>query len=442
MAVTNQQAKPYGFDVAYEKQVVTLASCKPRFWGRIGAHLDPELFKAEPAKLAMRAARAIAEDVGHGPSAHVAVIQRLRRWMNDGKVTLEAIKKVVDLYEEAEYVGLMSEEELVKEITPMLQQRLRDQAVKAGIESYGKKGDLSKVIELENKASRIGQVDTSVGTILGPASFAEVTSLRHLQRLQTGVVELDSILDGGLQSGGLGVFVGGSGDGKSMALAHVAAVNCWDGLFVAYATLELPVPIVLARIKAAMTGIPINVLLSGEIAAAQKLLQKRGKKLGGLVVQEFTPYATTIEDIKEWVDKIEQQCKRKVDLLVVDYGDKVGVKAKKGDKESSEYTSGRVVYEGLRIYANDRKTFCWTASQASRQKDRKKRLDLNDVADSMHKIRVADLVITLNLKEELDGGSSMTFYIAKHRTGKSREEVGPMPTEYECGRLCPLTMVP
>lgn len=441
MALINNP-KPYGFDVGFEKQVVTLASCKPRFWGRVGCHLDPELFKSESSKLIMRACRAIAEDVGHGPASSVVVIQRLRRWMEDGKVTLEAIKKVADLFDDAEDAGLASDEELVKEIAPMLQQRLRDQAVKLGIESFGKKGDLSKVVELEEKASRIGQVDTSVGTILGPASFAEVVALKDLQRLPTGVVELDSSLDGGLQVGGLGVFVGGSGDGKSMALAHVAAVNVWDGLLVAYATLELPVPIVLARCKAAMTGIPINALLQGQIDGAQKLLQKRGKKLGGLIVQEFTPYATTIEDIKEWVDKIEQQAKRKVDLLVVDYGDKVGVKQKKGDKDSSEYTSGRIVYEGLRIYANDRKTFCWTASQASRQKDRKKRLDLNDVADSMHKIRVADLVITLNLREEADGESSMTFYVAKHRTGKSRHEVGPLPTEYECARLCPLTMVP
>lgn len=431
--------KLYGFDATFEKQLVTIVCSKPRAWGRVGCHLDPELFKNESAKLAMRAARAIAEDVGHGPQAPVIVVQRLRRWMDDGKVTLEAIKRVAELFDAAEDAGLVSEEEIVKEVAPMLQQRLRDQAVKAGIESYGKKGDLSKVITLEEKAVRIGQVDTSIGTILGPESFAEVVALKDLQRLPLGVLELDTGLDGGLQVGGLGVFVGGPGDGKSMALSHVAACNVWDGLLVAYATLELPVPVVLARIKSAMTGIPINALLAGQIDAAEKIIQRRSKKMGPLVVHEFTPYATTIEDIKEWVDKIEEKFGKRVDLLVVDYADKVGVKAKKGEKESSEYTSGRVVYEGLRIWANDRKAFCWTASQASRQKDKKKKLDLNDVADSMHKVRVADLVITLNLKEEGEE-TSMTFYIAKHRTGRSRFEVGPMPTEYECGRLCPLVM--
>ena len=92
----------------------------------------------------------------------------------------------------------------------------------------------------------------------------------------------------------------------------------------------------------------------------------------------------------------------------------------------------------LRVYAHERKIFCWTASQASRQKDRKRILDLNDVADSMHKIRVADLVITLNVRDEGSEFPQIIFKIAKHRTGKSRVEIGPMPTEYERGRICPI----
>jgi hypothetical protein len=63
---------------------------------------------------------------------------------------------------------------------------------------------------------------------------------------------------------------------------------------------------------------------------------------------------------------------------------------------------------------------------------------LNDVADSMHKIRVADLVITLNLQDEDAEDPSIVFNIAKHRTGKAKVKIGPMPTEYERGRLCPI----
>lgn len=438
MAATVKRVVPYNFAADFERIVVTLSCSSTRFYGRIGVNLDPELMRLEPSKLAMRAAHQINADLGHGPAKPIIVVQRLRRWMADGKVALEKIKEVIELFDDAEDAGLPDEDSVVAEVAPMLQERIRDDAVNMAIESYGKKGNLAKVVELESKAARIGQVDTSVGTILGSESFDEIAKLKDLQRLPLGILEVDSVLDGGLQNGGLGVLVGGSGDGKSMGLSHIAGVNLLDGLFVCYATLELPREIVLARVKANMTGVPINTMMGGEVAEAKRRLEELSHRLGRLVVQEFTPYATTVEDIKEWVENCEAQAGRKIDLLIVDYGDKVGTKKVKGEKESSEYTSGRVVFEGLRVYAHERKIFCWTASQASRQKDRKKRLDLNDVADSMHKIRVADLVVTLNLRDEGTDEPMILFYIAKHRTGKSRVEIGPMPTEYERGRVVPI----
>ncbi len=431
--VAVKNSKPYNLDPVFEKAVVTLTCSNPRFYGRVGTVLDPELLKLDASKHAVRAAHAIYQDVGHGPSAGVLVIQRLRSWMQDGKLTLEAVKAVADLFDDAEDSGMPDAESVIAELAPILQQRMRDEAVLAAIESHGKKGDLSRVLALESKAARIGVADTSVGTVLGTESWNEMASLRELERLPTGIIELDGVLDGGLVRGGLGVAVGASGDGKSMMLSHIAGVSLPTGLFVGYATLELPRAEVLARVKANITGIPINALKAGETKEARARLEALAGRLGKFVVMDFTPYATTIEDIKEWVDACEQFYGRKMDLLVVDYGDKVGVKAKKGD-QSSEYTSGRVVYEGLRIYAHERKTFCWTASQANRQKDKKKVLDLNDVADSMHKIRVADLVVTLNLQGEGED-LQVVLNVAKHRTGRSRVKVGPFPCAYEIGQV-------
>lgn len=164
--------------------------------------------------------------------------------------------------------------------------------------------------------------------------------------------------------------------------------------------------------------------------------------MGRLVTKEMPPNVSTVEDVKDWVKMCEDQAGKAMDLLVVDYGDKLVAKAKKGEKEASEYHTGKIVFESLRLFAHEKRMFCWTASQATRKKDRKKRLDLNDTADSMHKIRVADLVVTLNLDEDGDetGGSPMLkLYVAKHRMGKSRFEVGPFPTEYALGRVCTIS---
>ncbi len=441
MAMTPKRVAPYNFSPGFECAVISLACSKPRFYGRIAHELDPDMLNNAACKLALKAAHAINTDTGHGPSSTVLVIQRLRAWMADGKVAFEAISAVNDVFDDAEDAGLIDEEGIIAELAPMLSLRIRDDAVQSAIESYAKHGDLAKVVAMESRAVRMGQVDTSVGTILGSDSFSEIQKLRELERLKTGVVELDSVLDGGLQRAGLGVIIGGSGDGKSMMLSHISGVSILGGLHVAYATLELPVAVVLARIKSNLTGIPINTILGPErgVAECKERLAKMAPRLGRCVVQEFPPQATTVEDLKDWVRRVEEQAGRAIDLLVVDYADKLTAKVKRGEKDSSEYTMGLLVYEGLRTYSAERKMFCWTASQSTRQKDRKKKLDLNDVADSMHKIRVADLVITLNLEDDGEN-PQITFNVAKHRTGRSRVTVGPLPAEYECGRVCSVVL--
>lgn len=432
------EQQPYRFDPVFEKAVVTLACSNARFYGRIGHALDPELFKFESSKLALRAAHTIFKESGRGPSASILVIQRLRSWMQDGKVKIEQVKLVAELFDDAEDTGLPDPDGVINELRPVLQQRIRDEAVQAGIESFGKKGDLSKVVSLEAKAQRVGVVDTSVGTILGPDSWQAVARMREIERLPTGVTELDSMLDGGLQRGGLGMWVGGPGDGKSMALTHTCGFNVAQGAFCVYATLELPTEEVLARIKACMTGIPINALKAGDTKAAEAVFAAMASRMGRLIVQDFTPLATTFEDVEEWIDRCEQHAGRKVDAAFIDYGDKLGArKTGKSKEDESGYSHGRIVFERMRIWAFESKRFAWTASQGVRRKDRKKRLDVDDTADSMHKPRVADLVVTLNVQDG-DGEPSIELFCAKHRTGKSRFKVGPYPCAYEVGQIVPI----
>lgn len=437
---TVKREQPYNLDPVFEKQAVALACSNPRFYGRIGNALDAELLRSESAKHAMRAAHAIFKTSGHGPDKSVLVIQRLRTWMADGKITLEAIKSVAEMFDDAEDAGLPDVESVVGELAPLIQQRIRDEAVQEAIDAFGKKQSLARAMALEVKASRIGVVDTSVGTLLGPDSWAEVSSLKDIERLPTGIGELDTGLDGGLQRGGLGIWVGGSGDGKSMALSHVTGVNLVHGLFIGYVTLELPRPEVLARIKANITGIPINALKAGDTAEAIARMNRIAATCGPLVVQHMTAGVTTVEDIFAWVSQSEDLVGRKMELLVVDYVDKVG--AGKGGKkggDQSDYKKGEQVSDSLRTWAEDGKRFIWTASAATRRKDRKKRLDQDDVADSMHKIKSADLVITLNVTEDDDGDDrTCKPFVAKHRTGKSRFEVGPFPTAFEIGQIVPL----
>ena len=763
----------YGFDPAFERAVIALSCSRPRFFGRIGRALDPKMIMNPIAKLALEAAQAIGRDLGRGPSSSVLVIQRLRRWMEEGKVTIEQLRAVGGLLDDADDVGLPPTDETADEVAPLLKRRAQADVVTLAINEYQKRGDFDRVVETLAKAQRVGIVDTSEGIRIGTASFGEIERLRHIKRLPTGVPELDAMLSGGHARAALGVVVGAAGDGKchakgqgilmsdgtirkvedvcvgdrligpdgkvrnvlrtnrghgelfdvvplrggtpwrvnadhvltltgsgryagevvdvslrnwsawsrqrkhlfklfhigveefegvsrvrlpldpyflgvllgdgslqndlritsadseirdmvefecrrfdlrlkvyehdrapsyelvgqrgrknpvreivrglglwgtksgtkfipqiykvgsvaaraallaglldtdgntnksgmeftsksrqlagdvafvsrslgfaasiaevekcctntgavgtyyrvgiwgdgldllplrlerkrpserrqkkdhhvtgfvvepvgegdyygfsldrdsryllddftvthnSMMLSHIAADALFEGMSVLYATLELPEAEVLARLKANLTGLPINAILDGSMEQAKSRIAELETRLGIGYVQEFTPHMTTVADLGEWVTRCEDTIGSSIDVLIVDYADRLSAPT-----EKSEYQAMRVVYEELRQLGVDHNCFNWTASQASRQQKGSKRTDLNHVADSMHKVRIADLVITLNVKGE--DTDLLEYYIAKHRTGRSRVIVGPLPTEFERGRISPV----
>lgn len=421
----------YGFDPAFERAVVALCCCRPRFFGRIGRELNAKMIVNPVSKLALEAVQAIGRDLGRGPSSSVLVIQRLRRWMEEGKVTIEQLRAVGGLLDDADDLGLPPEDETADEVAPLLKRRAQAEVVTLAINEYQKRGDFDRVVETLAKAQRVGSVDTSEGIRIGTASFSEIERLRHLKRLPTGVPELDAEMSGGHARAALGVIVGGPGDGKSMMLSHIAANTLLEGMSVLYATLELPEAEVLARLKANLTGLPINSILDGSMEKAKSRIAELEARLGIGYVQEFTAHTTTVADLGEWMSRCEDTIGSGIDLLIVDYADRLSAPA-----EKSEYQAMRVIYEDLRQLGVDRNCFNWTASQSSRQQKGSKRTDLNHVADSMHKVRIADLVITLNVKG--DDSDLLEFYIAKHRTGRSRLIVGPLPTEFERGRIAPV----
>ena len=432
MAVKSQE--PYGFRPDFERAMVTVACCRPKFYARTAHALDPELLHSANAKLALQAAHAIFADLGRGSDSLMLVDQRLAHWRHDGKVTQEQIDSVSNYFEEAVAVGLPGEDGLDMEIVPVLQQRVRHEAVKAAIDDLGKRGDFQRTVDLLGKAVRIGVSERGTGVKLGNASFALIERLRLLRRLPTGISELDLYLDGGPPRGTLCLWMSGTGGGKSQAMSHTSAHSTLTGLHTAYATLELPESVVLARVISNMTGIPITMLIENEKAmetARTRLASLNG--LGTFTVKAFTAKATTSEDISEWLVELAAAEGRPIDLLALDYADKL---VEKGNKQNPQHVSVDNVFESVRIAAEKGNYVCWTGTQSRGREERKgKKVDLEHTSEGMGKVRVADVVETLNYDEELN---EMAFFTAKNRHGRARQMVGPLPCDFSLGRIAPV----
>ena len=431
----------YEVNESFAEALAVVCAKRPKVWARIGQSLDPDCLPSDTAALVVKAVKAIAQDLGRGPDSSVLVVQRLRRWKGEGSVTQDQLDDVSDMFDDVEDGGEPDAEALMQEIVPILRRRLEREALDKGFGAFQKRGSLDQAVAMITRANRLGEVDTDLGTLLGPSSFDEMERLKRIERLPTGILELDDALGGGPYRGTLSCFMADTGGGKSIALIQVACKAAKDGHHVCLATLELPKAIILARIKANLTGIPIDAILADPVACGcvDALAELQRGAFGSIVVKDFSPSTTTVPDITSWVAEYEKEHGVSVSLLVVDYGDKCVSHEKKGG--DSGYNTGKVVYESFRLWAANEgglARWTWTASAdkgLSRDKKTKK-TDTGDVADSKHKVRVSDLWITLNPKEEMDDGNAMlAWFIAKNRLGRARFTIGPMLTDWPCARI-------
>lgn len=422
-------ADSYRLSLAYEQIVAVMCATHPRFYGRVGYALVPELFKDEAVQLTIKAAKAIGKDIGKGPEDVRTLMQRLVRWMDDGQVTEDMRLGVVDLFIDAP--ALPPEDEVIAEVVAMVKRRMEQDLVKLTIDEYGKKGDFEEVQTKMTQMRSFGSVDTSIGNIVGPESFDRIAKLAAIDRLSYGIPEIDINLNGGMPRGCLGIVAADTGAGKSMQLTSQTAVGMRAGLLTAFATLELSKEVQEARLLANLTGETIDVIELND-KRARKKIESMYPVLGQCVMQDFPAKLTTVPEILQWVARVEDVEGYQVDLLVIDYADKLK-SHEKNDK--STYDTGGTVTETLRLWVEQNKRWGWTASQPQRKaaKEKGRRIESSELSDSQNKARICDLLIT---QTEYEG--QITYFCPKYRRGKSQWTVGPLPNDWAYGRMIPL----
>jgi KaiC/GvpD/RAD55 family RecA-like ATPase len=433
-------AEPYSLDPLFEQVVLHLCSSSRSFWARVGYALDPKSLELPVAGIIVSACRQIARERGQGPGSTILVLQRLARQKHSGKVTSAELQQVNKLYGDVESMNgqLPPEDAVVEELVPVIKRRMQQSAILAAHAEFSRSGDFGTVRELLAKEESLG-ISEQIASGSLDVGFRRIEDAESADRLSTGIFELDMKINGGVPRGLFGFWIGDTGAGKSFALIHQAADAMIKGLFVGYVTLELPEHIQYARLYGNLVGLPYEDILSSKQVRVEAERRKDSirDKLGRFEMGALGVGTTTVLDLVEWVDVKEQEHGEKMELLVVDYADKMhSPKA----PEHDTYMAMGHVYEGLwKQIAEARKMWVWTASQGVRPtKDSQKLLDLRHVADSYRKGRNASIVVTLNRDEEDD---TYSFFLAKCSWSRwSRKAiVGPLAHDLDRARLVPFS---
>lgn len=208
--------------------------------------------------------------------------------------------------------------------------------------------------------------------------------------LKTGWDSLDSALYGGFSRGGLEIFCGGSGSGKSLILANLGVNWALAGYNVLYVTLELSEELVSMRVDAMVSETPAKLVLK-DVDTVDLKVRMAGKKSGAYQIK-YLPSGKTVNDIRSYMKEYEIKSGIKVDVLLVDYLDLLMPSNRKISSDNL-FVKDKYVSEELRNLSMEKRCVTVSCSQLNRSAVEEVEFDHSHIAGGISKINTADNVI-------------------------------------------------
>jgi len=437
----------YSFKPAYEAGVTHHLVTNAAFAGKYFSFLAEELFSSPQGKLAYKLLKGEVKANGAGFASYTVFEQRLHREHVEGRLTPDDHDALL------EYVimgGWTSPDpaHLEPELIATLEAYIKGTGVNDLMMTYAKKGDIAPALSRLLKLGSIGKTEAPPKSFdLDSNFFSWLKTQAALDYIPSGADAVDAITKGGLPRRCAGLIIGGTGGGKSMFASQVTATSLVCGLSTAYISLEIGEDMVGRRLAAALSGIPLD-LVAVDPMWAQAVIEARNNKRGLFRFTKLPGLGTTIMDIR---NQLRTWCQELgipgFDVIVVDYVDRIaGITHI--PKETNGYALGGQAMQALHDIAEEHNGVLWTPSQATRQKNAVKQdLGVDDAADSMHKPRIADTVLSINLNKaqiNLPNSNNMEVQgkIVKDRNSKGHLKTPPQRPMFAYGYTFPSSYLP
>lgn len=439
--------EPYRLDPAFERMTVFRVCDSPRMWAKVGRHMDPAALADRACVTALESARMIATETGRPPANVRAVIQRAAQRVRDGKITIDdrvaMTGMLVDAQDDLLDIGEVDSQDqmIVDGMRGVLQRSIRREIARVDVADMSRTdNDLTQVEALIAQFHSVCEGEDAGASRIGVQSLPDLVRSLKVERVGTGILEVDGLLRGGMPVGSLGTFLGRTGAGKSMALVQCAVAAALRGKVVHVITGELSREQWETRVLAHLFAVPIeSIRCEPRVRAA---LQDRIEDMVSwldtkfaLYVERFAAREDTPTRLFEKVDTLEQREGCRVDVLVCDYADELRPD-RAVNKDDKGYIAAGDVYAALRGWSERGERVTWTATQATRGDKKRKGLDVDDVSDSITKARVADLIVTIN--PEQNDNTSNKWGIAKNRHGPDHIVTSPLPADFATARCAPV----
>lgn len=409
------------FDLPFQDKALTMALRDPTFANRTAGLMEPRYFDLESHSYLIDLANRHFEKYKEPPSAPI-VMKELRDAKAAKLVKDEFLDEVKDVLKRvySPVADLSNRDWTIDEVSKFARQRAMEAALEKAIDIMESGGDFSEIDERIKKAQAVG---ASQGT--GAVNYFDSLEERlkaRVARLAGGVVrgittghrEIDDLLyHKGWGRKELNILLAAAKGGKSMGLQHFALEAVRAGYSVLYITLENSKEVTQDRMDAAVSGVALHDLDTSAITvktAVQALFAKGGR----LEIEEFAGGTCRASDIRKVIEKFKANGVT-FDLLVVDYADEMAAEKKHND----ERFAFKEIFQGLRAIGIDENLAVLTATQATRNGNKATTITTTDVAEDFNKVRLADVMITINATDDERKANQMRLYLAAMRNSES-----------------------
>lgn len=232
-----------------------------------------------------------------------------------------------------------------------------------------------------------------------------------IERIPTGMVELDKCLGGGVGRGELCVVIAPPGKGKTTTLISMAAQAVEEGYNVLHVSLENNEKQILRNYDLRLLKKNLDYIRDNVDKSIAAMFNIKKFKRGKLKIKKYPTKSATITTIRCLLDQLKVVEDFVPDVLVVDYGMILKPERNYQDKRSGI----EEIYENLRALGDEYNCAIYTAAQGNRGSLSKKIVTTADLAECFSIANTADICFALcqTMKEKSQG--IMRGFLAKNR---------------------------
>lgn len=416
MTTGSGPSSTYTFDEAFQEKIVALALRDATFMGRAEGLIRPEYFESTAHAALVNITNRYYEKYRKIPGDKATLSHLIKHDVINKVITKEmaaaCVRALVDRKPEDIEAGLnpglfqidvSDRDYVVDQVSTFARNKATGQAILESVEDLDR-NDFDRIHERIRKALDVGAHQDA-----GIYDYGETIEARTHERLEraagklpptgitTGHHEFDKLLyHKGWGRKELSVLLGAAKMGKTTALIDFGISACGSAQKhnVLYVTLEVSAQIIAERLDARVSETKMNEL-DKNIHTVKSAVQVFMKNAGKFIIQEFPSGSMKVSDLRRLIERFKSKG-IVFDLVVVDYADLMQPER----MTDSTTENSKSVYVNLRGLAMQEGFALLTATQTNREGAKKAVATATDVAEDFNKIRIADVVISLNKTDE------------------------------------------